>query len=257
MIFYIRNFFALISLQSKRLAEDRANAFGQLVMSIVGAVTAIIFIDIFFSFTASIAGWNKNQVLLLVGLYRVFSALFTTFFLSGINLIPQYVRSGELDIFLTKPINTQFYASLRAIVIPDLSKVVSGLAIISLADRAGFIDYLLLLIGLTSGLAIFYGIYFMIATLVFWTGRLESLYDIHDVLSEPLSVPLSVLGKRMSFVFTYIIPLGFVVTFPAEVFLGMSPSYVLLVGILLGLALLVISSWFWNFALRHYTSASS
>ena len=46
------------------------------------------------------------------------------------NIIEQ-VRDGTFDFVLTKPINSQFYASLRSIVVWRVFDIIAGLALIS------------------------------------------------------------------------------------------------------------------------------
>jgi ABC-2 type transport system permease protein len=59
------------------------------------------------------------------------------------------------------------------------------------------------------------------------------------------------------FFFTFIIPVAFLTTIPAESILGRTNiSWVVGSG-LLALGLLFISARFWQFALKFYTSASS
>ncbi|MFM7192835.1 MAG: ABC-2 family transporter protein, partial [Microcystaceae cyanobacterium] len=57
--------------------------------------------------------------------------------------------------------------------------------------------------------------------------------------------------------FTFIVPVAFLTTIPAEVMLGKAPLLGILGATGLAIALLVISHYFWQFALRFYTSASS
>ena len=59
------------------------------------------------------------------------------------------------------------------------------------------------------------------------------------------------------FFFTFIIPVAFLTTVPAETLLERAQTGWILSSGLLAVALLFISRWFWKFALRFYTSASS
>jgi ABC-2 type transport system permease protein len=59
------------------------------------------------------------------------------------------------------------------------------------------------------------------------------------------------------FFFTFIVPVAFLTTVPAEAMLGRSQIVWLVSAGALALGLLFLSSIFWRFALRFYTSASS
>jgi len=59
------------------------------------------------------------------------------------------------------------------------------------------------------------------------------------------------------FFFTFIIPVAFLTTVPAEAMLGrVQVNWVIGAGVL-AIALVLVSRVFWQFALRFYTSASS
>jgi ABC-2 type transport system permease protein len=57
--------------------------------------------------------------------------------------------------------------------------------------------------------------------------------------------------------FTFVVPVAFLTTVPAEAILGRATGPWLLAGGAVAAGSLVVSRWFWQFALRFYTSASS
>jgi ABC-2 type transport system permease protein len=59
------------------------------------------------------------------------------------------------------------------------------------------------------------------------------------------------------FFFTFVIPVAFLTTVPAEALLGRTELIWTLGAGILALALFLASRAFWQFALRFYTSASS
>ncbi|MBI4036255.1 ABC-2 family transporter protein [Candidatus Daviesbacteria bacterium] len=259
---YLTTFFSLFSVSIKSYLEHRWNALGSLINSSVSLLLMILFIEIIFSRTPEIKEWNKYEVLMLVGVYRIIAALFSTFFLSSINRMTSYIHRGDLDLFLIKPVNSQFLLSLRHIkpfellnTLPGLVLVVYALNYLHLVN--GFIDSWLLLMGLIPGLVILYSLYYLLATLTIWLKRFSALSELYYVIREPLSIPIDIFGGGVSFALTFVIPMAFVITIPVKVFLEKSPTYFILVGIIIAFLFLYLSDQFWNFALKHYTSASS
>jgi ABC-2 type transport system permease protein len=57
--------------------------------------------------------------------------------------------------------------------------------------------------------------------------------------------------------FTFVVPVAFLTTVPAEAMLGRGNFSWLIGAFLLASGLFWFSTWFWRFALRFYTSASS
>lgn len=258
--FYLKNFLAMFAMRSKAFLEYRVNAIGEFILALLSNAISIIFIQIIFSFSPEVSGWNKYQMFLILGMYRIFQAIFSTFLLPGIKSLSDIVRTGYLDIILTKPLDSQFNISFSGIAVTRLLDLIPGIGIVVYALNGLSVplqNYPFLLIGLMSGLVIFYSIYFCIGTFAIWMGSFYSLEDIYYMMREPLYIPFDFLKNPASFILTFVIPLGFVITVPARVFLGKDPFYISSIGILIAVILLFISHWFWNFSLKHYTSASS
>jgi ABC-2 type transport system permease protein len=57
--------------------------------------------------------------------------------------------------------------------------------------------------------------------------------------------------------FTFVVPVAFLTTVPAEAMLGKADLIWMLGAGLLAITLLAFSHFFWQFALKFYTSASS
>ena len=73
------------------------------------------------------------------------------------------------------------------------------------------------------------------------------LPDVLELLRSPAGVLL----------FTFVLPVAFLTTVPAELLLGRVAAPMLLLGLALAGGFFVAARTFWLFALRHYTSASS
>lgn len=259
---YFRLLLTFASIGLKRYLEHRWNTFGYITSSLGSLILSVLFIQIYYNFTGNISGWNKNEALLVLGLYRVVVPIFSMLCLKGIMKIPNYITSGELDIFLSRPINSQFYLSFSLIRIYDILSVFSGLflviyVMISSPMYYSAISWLALLISLIAGIVILYSISFCIATLSIWFIKFESIFALYDMVKNPLTFPTDFFGKNIQLFMTFVIPMTFILTVPTKIFLGKLEYSYLLVTILVAIACLKFSSWFWNFALRHYTSASS
>jgi len=70
-------------------------------------------------------------------------------------------------------------------------------------------------------------------------------------------IPIDITGKVLRPLFTFVIPLAFVATIPAQALIGKLSPWLVVYGVGAAAFLLWLSHRLWNFALRHYTSASS
>ena len=68
---------------------------------------------------------------------------------------------------------------------------------------------------------------------------------------------MTIYGRWLRFMLTYIVPVAFLTTFPAATLLGKLSAYFVIASVGIAGALFYISSRFWNYAIRFYSSASS
>lgn len=256
-----RIFTTLVNINAKRYLEHRWVLLNNIFISIASLGIVIITVNILFSFAHEFNGWNRDGVLLVTGVSRIVIALFYMFFHRGITLLPYYLNRGELDSSLIKPIHAQFLVSLRHVRPFEFTSVLSGLilffyALFQSQPIFNSIDIILLVINLACGVIILYAIYYSLACLAFWISNFNSLNTTFYMMANPLSLPTNIYDKSVSFLITFIVPLALIVTVPIQIFLQ-KLYFLTLVEIAIALLLFSFSIWFWNFALKHYTSASS
>jgi ABC-2 type transport system permease protein len=56
---------------------------------------------------------------------------------------------------------------------------------------------------------------------------------------------------------TYLVPIGFAITVPAEAVTSRLAWHTLVTALVFAAALFVFARWFWRFGLRHYSGASA
>lgn len=253
---------ALFKHSSKRYLENRWATLGNFVSATLEIAIFIFFISFIFSFTKNLNGWDKNHVLLLVGISQLVTALYNFLFRRSVNRFPDLVRNGDLDLLLTKPINAQLYSSFRYTKPFEILNIATGIIIAAYAlhqigSSFGLFNWLLLLVGIICGVLVLYSICFSFTMLAFWSPKLNSASSILEIITTPLTLPTDIYGQPMSFIITFVIPIGLVVTVPVKLFLGTISTYFVLVEVLLTVVFFYACTRLWNYAVRGYTSASS
>lgn len=258
---YLNLFSSLVRFATKSDLEYRANAIGNFIYSLLSVLTSLFFINIFFSSVHSLNNWSKYEAFLLIGVFRVLLAVQAILF-RGIFMLPAYINKGELDLLLVKPMDSQFFISLRFPRIMAFLDALPGIfitifAILNMNIKVNPLSILILTTSLLFGSIIFYSIMFIIATFSIWLKGFYSLPDLFYIIREPLGIPIDILGKTTSFVLTFVFPLAFIITVPVKVFLGKDSIFYFFGNGLIAILLFYFSVWFWRFSLKHYTSASS
>lgn len=252
-----RKILAFAVMKAMAYSEDFA------VWSVVDSVWAAVNIGFFWVLFARmpvISGWTFGQLSIPLGILYLLNTFIWGFMYANMNQIARDVNSGELDIYLTKPVNSQFLVSTRFISLSLIPSVAAG----SILLRYGFsqnhlswLDGLVVPAALTASAAIAYSVWFMSVTLSFWFNRLRNIGEVFGNAMDIARYPAGIFHPAIRFIFTYIIPFAMLGFLPAEVILGRKSPRQLLLPVFLAVILLYLSHKFWNFSLKRYSSASS
>jgi ABC-2 type transport system permease protein len=118
--------------------------------------------------------------------------------------------------------------------------------------------YALGIIPLVLSLIILYSLWYILATTTVWFVKIQNVTQVLQNAMEAGKYPMAAYPVALRFFFTFILPVGFLTTAPAEIMLGRSSTVGWLIGaFLLAVMTFSFSRFFWRFALRSYTSASS
>jgi ABC-2 type transport system permease protein len=161
---------------------------------------------------------------------------------------------------LLKPIRSQFWLSTRTVSPWGLPDIIFGSIIIGYAGRKlglGIDDYLISAIPLSFGLVILYSLWFMLGATSIWFVKIYNVTEVLRGFLEAGRYPMVAYPSAFRFFFTFVVPVAFLTTIPAEAMLGRGEIGWIVGAGVLAIALFFVSSRFWRFALRFYTSASS
>ncbi len=228
---------------------------------------SLLFIWVVFAQVGELRGltgetWTQADMIILNGTFSVLESLLFVLIAPNMGRVSEYVRRGTLDVVLTKPANAQFQVSTRYLQFSGVCNFVLGCAIVGfgLKMRGGGVTWhgaLLYVYLVLCGFFIAYSLWFMSVTLAFWFVRLDNIGWLFDPIMRVARFPMDIYPGKLRFIFTTIIPLGFLTTVPVQTLLGRAPYTIVGTATLSAGALLWVSSAFWRFALRRYESASS
>ncbi len=205
-------------------------------------------------------GWRWEEALIVLGIFTLLQGFSSTFLAPNLNRIVDHVQKGTLDFVLLKPISSQFWLSTHTISPWGLPDIIFGVILIGYAgSRLGITltNYLISAIPLVFGLGSLYSLWFMLGATSIWFVKIYNVTEVLRGLLEAGRYPMVAYPIAYRFFFTFIVPVAFLTTVPAEAMLGrVQIGWIVGAGVL-ALGLLTITRFFWGFALRFYTSASS
>lgn len=240
--------------------EYRANFVVNLVETALRLLGSILALSILFGDGKAIAGWSFPEAMVVLGVFTFFDGLMGMLLFPNLSKIAEGVRTGTMDFVLLKPIDAQFLVSFRNIDVLKLPDVLLGVGIIIWALNQTGTSFFQIILGiglLLLAYGIVYSIIFMLSTTAFWFVRVENVTELFWGVYRAGQFPIQVFPGWVRTVFTFVIPIAFITTVPAQAFTGQLENSSIVWALGLAIGLIALSRWFWRFALRSYTSASS
>lgn len=232
------------------------------IVSALWIFLTLAIVNLVFGQVSLVAGWTRDQVLIVVAVSGIFTSILWMFVIPSLLDLSEKVRKGSLDFYLTKPINMRFLISTSKYDMDNILRVIVLtyylLFVIGLVDYAiPFISLLAFFTMCVMGLIIFYNFFFIMATTSFWLIDITNLEDLYANLLSIGRYPVYIFEGALKVVFTIIVPVAFIATFPVEFLIGKGNFNLLIIGFILVIISSLASHKFWNFALKRYSSASS
>lgn len=240
--------------------EYRLNFVVATLSSLGGLAGSLFGLFLFYRTGYEFSGWSWEEALIVLGIFTLLQGFSGTFLAPNLNKIVRQVEEGTLDFVLLKPISSQFWLSTRTLSpwgIPDL---IFGIIVVTYAGtRLDLrpLAYLAILPPLAFGFMSLYSLWFMLGATSIWFVKIYNVTEVLRGLLEAGRFPIVAYPITYRVFFTFVIPVAFLTTVPAQALLGRVEWTWILGSFGLAIALLQASRQFWRFALRFYTSASS
>jgi ABC-2 type transport system permease protein len=244
----------------------RANFLVKLSVEALWLGILLVFYLKLFDNTSLIAGWDRNEYLFFIGCHYALGGLVETLFLSNCTEFAELVRSGDLDMYLLRPIDEQFLVTCRTIDWSTAPNILEGAIImaVALVGRGVPVEawQVLAFVGLFAcGCAMSYSFLLVLCSTSVWFVRNQSLLEMWWLFTTLMRYPREIFVGRWAspfgWFFTFIIPVILVINVPAHIMVKVfQPGFVLLMAGAT-VVLLVVSRRFFRHALRSYRSASS
>jgi len=244
-------------------AEYRANFVIHLFESVMSFATGIIVLWAVFTKTSALGGWSWNELLVVLALWFITKGIVNVMIAPSIRQFMFDVWQGNLDYLLTKPANHQFMASCRKFLVFFTVDIAVGVVILMralarlhLALR--FEDLAMVLLSLMAGAVILYGFWVVLGTLSIWTVKLENLMLVFYSMFEAGRWPAGLYPIWLRYSLTFLVPIAFAITVPAEAVVGRLRWQGVLEEILAAVIVFLGSRSFFNYGVRRrYTGASA
>lgn len=225
------------------------------------------FMVIFHNF-CNIAGWTQNEVLFMFTTSWLTYSLSCFFFWSPMKDMGQLIRTGKFDLYLTRPIGPMLYMVLQQFqytFIPRLALSVFfwiySMSKLSIKWTMGTLVFYA--VNMISSFVIFSAITVFTGSISFWTIKSEEIVSLltnnNHGLKNYTDYPITIYGKGIGFLLTFVVPYAFTGYYPVGNLLGkdlVHPEYAYL-SPFIALVTGVAAYFLWSIGLKHYNSAGA
>lgn len=262
MMYYLRLIASFLRLGALNEFQYRANFFMQVVNSLLELASALGGLGLIYYHVETLNGWRPYELLAVVGVYIMIGGIINMIIVPNMWRIFEDVREGKLDFKLTKPADSQVMVSFNQFQVWKVVDVLEGLvvliiAIVNLGQTVGPLDALAFVLTLVCGGVIVYSLWLMIATSAFWVVRAWQVFEFFESIYQTGRWPVDIYPGWLRIGLTFIVPVAFAVTVPAEALTGRLTGGTLALVVGIAAALFIISRAFWKFGLTHYSGASA
>ena len=210
----------------------------------------------------SVNGWDASSALIVMAYFAALRAVLEGLVSPSLVDLVERIRVGSFDYVLLKPVDAQALVSTSRFEPWKLFDLIGALAVaiygFSLRGYPPSVaDVALGLVLFVAGAIAMYALWIACSAFAFWVGRLDNLIYLLQAVFDTARWPVYVFPGLWRVVFTFVIPVALMTTFPAMALLGTLSLKTALATVGGAGAMLMVSRLVWNAAIRNYTSASS
>src|SRR5262249_11594900 len=156
--------------------------------------------------------------------------------------------------------DAQLIVSVRQVEIWQLVEIVSGAIVVGVGvarlDHGVDAGHALVFLAfLRVGALLLYCFWLIISTGAFWVVNLWFISELFEGLYQTGRWPIGIYPGWLRYSMTYLVPVGFAVTVPAQAMTARLTWTTVGVALLFTVALVAFTRWFWTFGLRRYSGA--
>jgi ABC-2 type transport system permease protein len=223
-------------------------------------ITALVPLFVVFDVRASVAGWRFGEALVVTGFFTLLQALLEGAINPSMQLVVEQIRKGTFDLVLLKPIDAQFLVSTARVLPWRAVNVVTAVVLFAYAfhdlGRApAAADVAVALVLLAAAVTILHSLWMVSVSVAFYVVKIDNLTFLFGAVFDAARWPAAVFRGTLRLLFTFVVPLAVMTTFPAEGLLGRATVAKVAGAFAAAAVAFATSRLMWTRALAKYTSA--
>ena len=263
MLRYLRLLGVQLRASATVAMQYRVDFLVQGALALFWASWSIVPVMVVFGGHRGVAGWSFEEALVVIGWFMVMKGVLEGAVNPSLAAVVEHIRKGTLDFVLLKPADAQFLVSTQKFAPWRVVDALAGVVIFAVAFRRmgrwpspAHVLAAVLLLGCAA--LILYSVWILVVSAAFFVVKVDNLSFLFVSIFDAARWPADVFRGILRVVFTWIVPLAIMTTFPARALLGKDFGPRDALAALAGaVAFATFSRLVWLRSIGRYTSASS
>ncbi len=254
---------ALLKLRFQNLMMFRLGFFGPFFVDGSLFVVQLLVFGAVYANVDSIGSWQRGEMILYIGTFSLLNAINMVVYFFGVNDLQRKIRSGDLDLYLTKPVSPLFRITFECTNPGSIPLVIMSVLIIGYGIKEAGVSLtpgvVLAYVGWVFVMAVlYYDLEVLVRSLTFYfvsTSRMDQLEEAG--LSLCMQLPGIAFYGIYKVIFYCILPYGIMATFPVQSMIGEMTVTGAVFGIGIVVLFSILTAVVWKCGVKRYHSASS
>jgi ABC-2 type transport system permease protein len=222
--------------------------------------SAILPLVVVFRSRPTIAGWSFGEALMVTGWFTFLEGVLEGAVNPSLSEVVEHIRKGTFDFVLLKPADAQFLISTARLQPWRATNVLAAGALFAWGFRLlGRVptprSFAAAAVATAAAIAVLYSLKTVAVSAAFFVVRVDNLAHLFDAVFDAARWPAPIFRGVVRIVFTFVIPLALMTTYPAQALLGTLPAHTLAFAVAGAALSLMVSRMVWSAAIARYTSA--
>ena len=231
-------------------------------LAILWIAVTLVPVLVVFGTRDAVEGWTFPEMLLVLGWFVALKGVLEGAVSPSLTAVIEHVRTGTLDFVLLKPADAQLLVSVAKLEPWRILDLVGAGFIFAYAfgklGRAPTAGEVLAAGAMLLGaLLVLYSIAILVVSIAFFAVRVDNLLYLFQSVFDVARWPSTIFRGFLAVLFTYVLPLALMTTYPALALLGRLRLGTALGALAGTVAFAAFARVVWSLSIRKYTSASS
>lgn len=259
---YLRLYFLLAGKYVQARMQYRMDFFISTVGILLGNAAAVSAVWVVFLSIPTLAGYTYAQVIFLYA-FALLAQTPTQIVFDHLWQLRIHANQGTFLKYYFKPLPTLFYYTSEMVDLKGFGMLAFGIGALIWASLELGIAWtperiLLLPLLLVGGSMIFVSLMIMASSATFWIKDSFSILAFVSGFRDHARYPMGIYNSFFQFLFTFIVPIGYIAYYPAQFYLADSvPDWTAWASPLFGAGLFALAVLMWNRGTRRWGATGS